>query len=179
MNFELVGPSAVGGPRSLGGGSRAGAVHGDLLEVEVTLDVDGLVWPDEEWLPLFRENAEFPGDLEEPRLEHGRLRFEVRDEDLQRAWSAISDRVAVTNRMYAAMLVPRDRSAQRSEDVPGWPFAVASGAGALAGGFFLVRHLASTPWPLTDGEPAELVAVTARRRPPNHCEPMRESNLGT
>jgi hypothetical protein len=93
-----------------------GVVHGDLLEVEVPLDADGLVWPDEEWLSLFRETDEFPGDLEEPRLEHGRLRFEARDEDLQRAWSAISNRVAVTNRAYATILAPRDRSAQRSED---------------------------------------------------------------
>jgi hypothetical protein len=92
-----------------------GIVHGDLLEVEVPLDADGLTWPDEEWLSLFRENGEFPGDLEEPRLEHGRLRFEARDEDLQRAWSAISERVAVTNRMYATMLAPRDRRAQRGE----------------------------------------------------------------
>jgi hypothetical protein len=93
-----------------------GVVHGDLLEVEVPLEADGLVWPDEEWLSLFRENDEFPGDLEEPRLEHGRLRFEAHDEDLQRAWSAISDRVAVTNRAYATMLAPRDRSGQRGED---------------------------------------------------------------
>ncbi len=92
-----------------------GIVHGDLLEVEVPVEADGLVWPDEEWLSLFRESGEFPGDLEEPRLEHGRLRFEARDEDLRRAWSAISERVAVTNQTYA-MLVPRDRSAQRSED---------------------------------------------------------------
>ena len=93
-----------------------GVVHGDLLEVEVPLDADGLVWPDEEWLSLFRENGDFAGDLEEPRLEHGRLRFEARDEDLLRAWRAISERVAVTNRTYATMLAPRDRRAQRSED---------------------------------------------------------------
>jgi hypothetical protein len=93
-----------------------GVVHGDLLEIEVPLDADGLVWPDEEWLSLFRENGEFPSDLEEPRLEHGRLRFEARDEDLQRAWSALSERVAVTNRTYATMLAPRDRRAQRGED---------------------------------------------------------------
>jgi hypothetical protein len=93
-----------------------GIVHGDLLEVEVPLNAEGDAWPDEEWLSLFRENAEFPADLEEPRLEHGRLRFEARDEDLQRAWSAISYRVAVTNRTYATMLAPRDRKEQRSED---------------------------------------------------------------
>ena len=93
-----------------------GIVHGDLMEVEVPLDAEGLVWPDEEWLSLFRENGEFPGDLEEPRLEHGRLRFEAREKDLRRAWSAISERVAVTNRTYATMLAPRDRRAQRSED---------------------------------------------------------------
>ena len=93
-----------------------GIVHGDFLEVEVPLDADGLVWPDEEWLSLFRENGEFPGDLEEPRLEHGRLRFEARDEDLQRAWSAIRERVAVANRTYATMLAPRDRRGQRGED---------------------------------------------------------------
>jgi len=100
----------------LGRARVCGIVHGDLLEVEVPLDAEGLVWPDEEWLSLFRENDEFPGDLEEPRLEHGRLRFEVRDEDLQRAWTAIRDRVAVTNRAYATMLAPRDRTAQRDED---------------------------------------------------------------
>ena len=94
-----------------------GIVHGDLLEVEVPLQAEGLAWPDEEWLALFRENADFPGDLEEPRLEHGRLRFEARDEDLQRAWSALVHRVAVTNRAYATMLAPRDRWEQRSEDV--------------------------------------------------------------
>jgi hypothetical protein len=93
-----------------------GVARGDLLEVEVPLDVEGLAWPDEEWVALFRETADFPADLEEPRLEHGRLRFEARDEDLQRAWSSISDRVAVTNRTYATMLAPRDRMAQRSED---------------------------------------------------------------
>jgi hypothetical protein len=93
-----------------------GIVHGDLLEVEVPLDADGTPWPDEEWLSLFRENAEFPADLEEPRLEHGSLRFEARDEDLQRAWTSIAHRVAVTNRAYATMLAPRDRMAQRRED---------------------------------------------------------------
>lgn len=93
-----------------------GIVHGDLLEVEVPLDAGGLVWPDEEWLSLFRENDGFPGDLEEPRLEHGRLRFEARDEDLRRAWIAISYRVALTNGSYATMLAPRDNQAQRSED---------------------------------------------------------------
>ncbi|HZC29139.1 MAG TPA: hypothetical protein VE269_05310 [Gaiellaceae bacterium] len=51
----------------------AGVVYGDLLEVEVPLDADGLSWPDEEWLSLFRAHGEFPGDLEEARLEHGRL----------------------------------------------------------------------------------------------------------
>jgi hypothetical protein len=93
-----------------------GIVQGDLLEVEVPLDAEGRAWPDQEWLSLFRENNEYPGDLEEPRLEHGSLRFEARDEDLQRAWTAIADRVSVTNREYGTMLGPRDRSAQRSED---------------------------------------------------------------
>jgi hypothetical protein len=101
----------------LGRPSVRGIVHGDLLEVEVPLDADdGNAWPDEEWLSLFREHADFPGDLEEPRLEHGNLRFEARDDDLQRAWTAIADRVAVTNRTYATMLAPRDRMAQRRED---------------------------------------------------------------
>jgi hypothetical protein len=90
-------------------------VHGDVLEVGVPHDADGLAWPDQEWLSLLRESGEFPGDLEEPRLEHGRLRFEARDEDLQRAWSAISERAAVTNRTYAMMLAPRDRKARRGE----------------------------------------------------------------
>ena len=93
-----------------------GVVHGDLLEVEVPLDADGLAWPDEEWLSLFREYDEFPADLEEPRLEHGRLRFEARDEDLRRAWVAMRERVAATNRTYATMLAPRDQAGQRGED---------------------------------------------------------------
>jgi hypothetical protein len=119
---RCVGDHALArGPRAamvirLGRPLVRGIVHGDLLEVEVPLDADGLAWPDEEWLSLFRENADFPGDLEEPRLEHGYLRFEARDEDLQRAWTAIADRVAVTNRTYASMLAPRDRMAQRRED---------------------------------------------------------------
>jgi len=93
-----------------------GIVHGDLLEVEVPLEADGLAWPDEEWLSLFREYDEFPVDLEEPRLEHGRLRFEARDDDLRRAWVAIRERVAATNRAYATMLEPRDQTGQRGED---------------------------------------------------------------
>lgn len=92
-----------------------GVVYGDLLEVEVPLDADGLSWPDEEWLSLFREYGEFPGELEEPRLEHGRLRFEARDDDLRRAWIAIRDRVAVTNRTYAKRVPARDLSGARSE----------------------------------------------------------------
>jgi hypothetical protein len=92
-----------------------GVVYGNLLEVEVPLDADGLSWPDEEWLSLFRGYGEFPGELEEPRLEHGRLRFEARDNDLRRAWIAIRDRVAVTNRTYATRVPPRDRSGERSE----------------------------------------------------------------
>jgi hypothetical protein len=93
-----------------------GIVHGDLLEVEVPLEADGLAWPDEEWLSLFREYDEFPADLEEPRLEHGRLRFEARDDDLRRAWVVIRERVAATNRAYATMLEPRDQTGQRGED---------------------------------------------------------------
>lgn len=99
-------------------GSRRvlGIAYGDMLEVEVVLDAEGLAWPDDEWLALFREYAEFPADLEEPRLEHGKLRFEARDEDLRRAWAAIRERVNATNRMYGEMLAPRDRAGQHSED---------------------------------------------------------------
>ena len=93
-----------------------GIVYRDLLEVEVPLEADGLAWPDEEWLSLFREYDEFPAELEEPRLEHGRLRFEARDDDLRRAWVAIRERVAATNRTYATMLAPRDQAGQRGED---------------------------------------------------------------
>jgi hypothetical protein len=101
----------LGRPRVLG------IVSGDLFEVEVALDADGLVWPDEEWLTLFREYGGFPGDLEEPRLEHGKLRFEAREQDLERAWHAIDQRVHATNRAYEAELAPRDRMAQRTESV--------------------------------------------------------------
>jgi uncharacterized membrane protein YbhN (UPF0104 family) len=40
-----------------------------------------------------------------------------------------------------------------------WPLAIASGAAAIGGGFLVVRHFASTPWPLAGGEPAVLVAA--------------------
>ena len=100
---------------TLGAPRVRGVVYGDLVEVEVPLKADGLSWPDEEWLSLFRGYGEFPGELEEPRLEHGRLRFEARDEDLSRAWIAICDRVAVTNRTYATRVPARDRSGERSE----------------------------------------------------------------
>jgi hypothetical protein len=100
----------------LGSPQVLGVVHADLLEVEVGLDADGLPWPDQEWVALFREYPDFPADLEEPRLEHGKLRFEARDEHVERAWSAIKQRVAATNRSYASILAPRDRTAQRSEN---------------------------------------------------------------
>ena len=92
-----------------------GIVSGDLFEVEVALEADGLVWPDEEWLTLFREYGSFPGNLEEPRLEHGKLRFEASEQDLERAWHAIDQRVHATNRAYEAELAPRDRTEQRTE----------------------------------------------------------------
>jgi hypothetical protein len=94
-----------------------GIVGGDLLEVEVALDADGRAWPDEEWIALFREYENFPADLEEPRLEHGKLRFEARDEDLERAWHAMDQRVQATNRAYEAELAPRDRAGERTESV--------------------------------------------------------------
>jgi hypothetical protein len=101
---------------ALGARRVRGIVHRDLLEVEIAVDAGRVAWPDEEWLGLFREYGNFPADLEEPRLEHGKLRFEARDEDLQRAWSAIKQRVAATNRTYEAMLPPRDRIAERTEE---------------------------------------------------------------
>jgi hypothetical protein len=99
----------------LGAPHVLGIAYGDLLEVEVELDAEGHAWPDGEWLALFREYAKFPSDLEEPRLEHGRLRFEASAHDLERAWTAIKDRVHATNRTYSDMLVPRDRTGQRAE----------------------------------------------------------------
>jgi hypothetical protein len=44
------------------------------------------------------------------------LHFEASDEDLQRAWSAIKERVAVTNRSYGELLAPRRGAEQRAED---------------------------------------------------------------
>src|SRR5919109_1386027 len=41
----------------------------------------------------------------------------------------------------------------------GWALAALSGAGALGGGFLVVRHFATTAWPLSGGEPSVLVAV--------------------
>lgn len=99
-------------------GSRRvlGIAYGDLLEVEVELEAEGDAWPDDEWLTLFRGYTRFPSALEEPRLEHGKLRFEVRDEDLEHAWTAIKERVHATNRLYSDLLVPRDRAGRRDED---------------------------------------------------------------
>ena len=89
-------------------------IQGDLVEVEVDLEAEGLAWPDSEWLGLFRGYPDFPADLEEPRLEYGKLHFEAPDEDLQRAWSAIKERVAATNRSYGELLAPR-RGVEESE----------------------------------------------------------------
>lgn len=99
-------------------GSRRvlGISYGDMLEIEIGLEAEGEAWPDDEWLTLFREYAKFPSDLEEPRLEHGKLRFEVNEDDLERAWTAIKERVHATNRMYSDLLVPRDREGRRDED---------------------------------------------------------------
>jgi hypothetical protein len=99
-------------------GSRRvlGIAYGDMLEVEVELEAEGDAWPDGEWLTLFREYTKFPSALEEPRLEHGKLRFEVHDKDLERAWAAIKERVHATNRLYSDLLEPRDRAGRRDED---------------------------------------------------------------
>jgi hypothetical protein len=94
-----------------------GIAYGDLLEVEVALDAKALPWPDEEWVALFREYGEFPAELEEPWFEHGKLRFEARDKDLHRAWTAIKNRVDATNRMYGEVLVPCDSAGGCSDDV--------------------------------------------------------------
>lgn len=91
-------------------------IRGNLLEIEVDLEAEDLAWPDNEWLGLFREYRGFPADLEEPRLEYGKLHFEATDEDLQRAWSAIKERVAATNRYYSELLPPRRGVEQRAED---------------------------------------------------------------
>jgi hypothetical protein len=91
-------------------------IQGNLLEVEVDLEAEGLAWPDNEWLALFRAYPDFPADLEEPRLEYGKLHFEASDEDLQRAWSWIKERVAATNRSYRERLAPRRGVEQRAED---------------------------------------------------------------
>jgi hypothetical protein len=114
----------VGGPPSgwtpvvikLGSRRVLGIAYGDMLEVEVGLESEGEAWPDGEWLTLFREYAKFPSDLEEPRLEHGKLRFEVHEQELERAWTAIKDRVRATNRLYCDLLLPRDRAGKRDEE---------------------------------------------------------------
>ena len=41
----------------------------------------------------------------------------------------------------------------------GLVLAVGSGAGAIGGGFVVVRHFATTPWPLSGGEPGILAAA--------------------
>ena len=100
---------------TLGSRRVLGIAYGDMLEVEIELEGDGHAWPDGEWLTLFREYTKFPSDLEEPRLEHGKLRFEVQEAELERAWSAINERVSATNRQYCDLLAPRDGAGQRDE----------------------------------------------------------------
>jgi hypothetical protein len=99
-------------------GSRRvlGIVYGDMLEIEIELEAQGRTWPDGEWLTLFREYAKFPSDLEEPRLEYRKLRFEVHEAELERAWKAIKERVHATNRLYSDLLAPRDRAGRHGED---------------------------------------------------------------
>ena len=101
---------------TLGSRRVLGIAYGDMLEVELELVAEGQAWPDGEWLTLFREYARFPSDLEEPRLEHGKLRVEVREAELERAWEAIKERVHATNRLYCDLLAPRDPAGQRDED---------------------------------------------------------------
>ena len=101
---------------TLGARRVLGIAYGDMLEVEIELQAEGQTWPDGEWLTLFREYTKFPSDLEEPRLEHGKLRFEVQEAELERAWTAIKQRVHATNRLYCDLLTPRDRAGQRDED---------------------------------------------------------------
>ena len=40
----------------------------------------------------------------------------MHEKDLERAWTAIKERVHATNRLYSDLLVPRDRAGQRDED---------------------------------------------------------------
>jgi hypothetical protein len=101
---------------TLGSRRVLGIAYGNMLEIEVGLEAEGEAWPDGEWLTLFREYEKFPSDLEEPRLEHGKLRFEVHEKELERAWTAIKERVHATNRLYCDLLIPRDRAGQRDED---------------------------------------------------------------
>ena len=101
---------------TLGSRRVLGIAYGDLLEIEVGLEAEDQAWPDGEWLTLFREYAKFPSDLEEPRLEHGKLRFEVPEAELERAWTAIKERVHATNRAYCDLLGSRDRAGQRDEE---------------------------------------------------------------
>lgn len=101
---------------ALGSRRVLGIAYGDMLEVEIELEAEGQAWPDGEWLTLFREYAKFPSDLEEPRLEHGKLRFEVHEAQLERAWTAIKERIHATNRLYCDLLAPRDRAGQHDED---------------------------------------------------------------
>lgn len=53
----------------------------------------------------------------------------------------------------------RGRALTLSTQHARWSLAVVSGAGAIGGGFLLVRHFAATPWPLAGGEPAVLAAA--------------------
>lgn len=51
---------------------------GDMLEVEVGPEAEGEVWPDDEWLTLFREYEKFPSDLSyEEALDQALAEFTV------------------------------------------------------------------------------------------------------
>lgn len=79
----------------------------DLMYVSVELSGH----PDRDWLELWKEQ-DYPNDLEEPRIERGRLEFDTPPDDLERTWDAIKRRVAATNDRYSAEIVPARQDAR-------------------------------------------------------------------
>lgn len=88
------------------------------LVIEIELEASGArsgePAPNREWTEWFNRYRDYPGDLEEPDIRTGSLEVEVRDEDIDRLWEALSDRINATNAAYASEVTPRLEAEERA-----------------------------------------------------------------
>lgn len=88
------------------GGGSVGANEYRLISVSVGV----LPSPDKDWMELWKQQ-DFPADLEEPDIRYGDLAFTVAEQDLEREWTAITQRVATVNRLYEERIIPAREAA--------------------------------------------------------------------